>query len=101
MVCEQLRLVLWKNWILKKRRCSGTLLEIAIPVLAIALLILLRWLLKVEDQPQNLLVDEARRVTIPYHTIPYHTIPYHTHYHYQSLSSLLSEWVAPQMDDVA
>jgi hypothetical protein len=67
MVCGQLGLVLWKNWILKKRRCLGTLIEIAVPVLAIALLILLRDLIKVEDQPQNLLVNQAR--TVGYHTV--------------------------------
>lgn len=41
---EKFKLLLWKNWIIQKRHYVQTVFEITIPVLACALLILVRGL---------------------------------------------------------
>ena len=48
---SQLRLLLWKMWINKKRRPLGTLCEIFLPVLLTSILIFVRDEVEIENQP--------------------------------------------------
>jgi hypothetical protein len=45
----QLRLLLWKNWLLKKRRACATCCELLFPVGAVFILIIIRTLVKIDD----------------------------------------------------
>ena len=45
----QLRLLLWKNWTLKKRRAGSSVCEILFPLGAVCILLMIRALVKIED----------------------------------------------------
>jgi hypothetical protein len=45
----QLRLLLWKNWVLKKRRWQATCCELLFPVGAVFVLMIIRALVKIDD----------------------------------------------------
>jgi hypothetical protein len=45
----QLRLLLWKNWTLKKRRSGASCCELLFPVGAVFILVLIRTLVKIDD----------------------------------------------------
>ena len=48
--CSQLRLLLWKIWLVKKRSILGTIFEIALPVALCSLLIIVRNNVEIEEQ---------------------------------------------------
>ena len=58
MVCcsrsSQFRLLLWKNYVLKKRRCTSTLSECLIPCVAFLVLVILRAVVHVQDQEMTI-----------------------------------------------
>jgi len=56
---RQLRFLLWKNWLLKKRRAQGTLIEIAFPVIVVMLVLLIRWAVKIHDIEEQHLIDQT------------------------------------------
>ncbi|GFO27722.1 ATP-binding cassette sub-family a member [Plakobranchus ocellatus] len=47
--CSQLGLLLWKNWILQKRRICVSIFEIILPVFFAVLIVLIRMLVKTKD----------------------------------------------------
>ena len=49
--CQQIRLLLWKMLVMKKRRLFGTLLEIFLPVLLTSILILIRDEVEITNEP--------------------------------------------------
>ena len=50
---SQFLLLLWKNWTLQKRKVCVTVFEILLPLFFGAILILIRLLVKVTDQPND------------------------------------------------
>jgi ATP-binding cassette subfamily A (ABC1) protein 3 len=51
---SELRLLLWKNYLLKKRRFVSCLFEIVVPILAILILILIRSLVHIESVDEHI-----------------------------------------------
>ncbi len=63
--CAQLRLLFWKNWVLKKRSWGSTLFEFVIPLVAIFLLLLIRYEVDIEDIQQS--TASNHQLSVPDH----------------------------------
>lgn len=58
----QLRLLLWKNWMLKKRRWTASCCEILFPIGAVFILLMIRALVKIDDVDMIVPVDDKQLV---------------------------------------
>ena len=55
----QLRVMMWKNWLLKRRQPVSSLAEICLPMLFMAILCALRQLATIEDRPTELFANTS------------------------------------------
>lgn len=53
-IFKQLRLVLWKNYILQKRRKIGTVVELVLPVFFFAILCVIRAVISASQEPAEI-----------------------------------------------
>jgi hypothetical protein len=58
---HQLRLLLWKNSILKQRRLGSTCCELLIPIIGIIILIIIRMVVKIENVDMEI-IEQSRLV---------------------------------------
>ncbi|KJE88968.1 ATP-binding cassette sub-family A member 1 [Capsaspora owczarzaki ATCC 30864] len=53
-VAKQLKLVLWKNYVLQKRRKVGTIVELLLPVVFFAILVVIRQVISQSEEPAEI-----------------------------------------------
>jgi hypothetical protein len=58
--CAQLRLLLWKNWLIKRRKPLSTLFEVVLPVIIMSVLVLARHFQDVTPEGQGRAAAAAR-----------------------------------------
>lgn len=66
----QLRLLLWKNWVLKKRRWGASCCELLFPVVVFFILMLVRALVKVTEIEDIIPIQDKQMVRTPTHDSP-------------------------------
>lgn len=55
----QLRLLLWKNYLLKKRRAVSSCCELLVPLLAVLILVALRAIIKPEQADERIFTTDS------------------------------------------